>query len=152
MTTELTTIAQLNTAQIEAINTFLIEKNQATFTDAQINFLANIEELDVLGLATHCNLIRGYLGNFSYLHPLPLYQDENGKDYDDLMDEFLESIDKESYTQEDYDSMTKNQREIYKAQMAHHGVILSSGTGRSDVLFLNKDFQPVFIKFIIFNG
>lgn len=148
----MTNISQLNTAQIEAINAFLVKQNQSAFTEAQINFLTNIDDLDVLGLAAHCNLIRGYLGCFSHLHPHPLYQNQNGVNYDDLMDEFIEEINKESYGLEEYNNLTKNQREKYKAQMAHHGIILSSGTGRSDVLFLNKEYQPVFLKHIIFNG
>lgn len=152
MTIETNTVSQLTTAQIEAINAFLAEHNQQIFSDEQITFLANIETLDVLGMATHCNLVRGYFGSFSHIHPMPLYGDAEGVSYDDLMDEFLERIDKTEYEQDEYEALKKAERETYKAKMAHHGVILSSGTGRSDVLFLNKDFHPVFIKFIVFNG
>lgn len=151
MSAEINNITQLDEADISRINQFLADNNQQVFTQAQINFIANRDELDVLGLATHCNLIRGYFGSFSHIHNSPLYSDVNGYDYDTLADEELEGVNKEDYSEADYSDLVKEIKAKYKASVAESGIILSSGTGESDVLFLNLRAEPIFIKHVVFN-
>lgn len=152
MSTKLETIAQFDSAQISAINAYLVAENKAEFNPAQIHFLANLREVDVLGLSTHCNLIRGYLGDFEALCPHPLYVDINDRDYDDLMDEFKESLNPSDYDDAAYKALLLEKREEYRATMSHYGLILFSGAGESDVLFLNKALQPLYTKYIRFYG
>lgn len=152
MCDELLKLSQLNLEQIQGINQFLIDNNQPEFTADQINFLANIEQLDVLGLRTSSNLIRGYFGSFDHIHPSPLHSDVNGYDYDELTDCELETINKDDYSESDYKELVKEIKLKHKAKMAVSGLVLSSGTGRSDVLFLNAHHHPLFIKFVNFSN
>ena len=151
MRAEINNITQLDEEDISRINQFLADNNQQIFTKEQINFIENCEELDVLGLAKHCNLIRGYFGSFSHIHNSPLYSDVNGYDYDTLADEELESLNKEDYSESDYSALVKEIKAKYKASVAESGIILRSGTGESEVLFLNLHAEPIFIKHVVFN-
>ena len=144
-------ISQLDEKEISAINLYLVENGQPVFTNEQLNFLSNIDQLDVLGLATHCNLIRGFFGSFSHIHNSPLYGNVDGDDYDILADEELVGVNKDDYSEADYNDIVKQIKAKHKACVAESGIILSSGAGNSDVLFLNLRAEPIFIKHVIFN-
>lgn len=144
-------IAQLKAEQIVLINDYLKQHSLEAFSEAQLTFLNNIEEMDPLGLAVHCNLIRGYLGSFEHIPLSPLNWDENGNDCDSLMEEWLDSLNENDYATADLEELKSETLNEFKLQIAHHGLILSSGTGSSEVLFLNSEYQPLFLKFIRFN-
>lgn len=145
-------ISQLDEKEISAINLYLVENVQPVFTEEQLNFLSNIDQLDVLGLANHCNLIRGFFGSFSHIHNSPLYGNVDGYDYDSLTDEELVGVNKEDYSEADYCDLVKQIKTKHQASVAQTGIILNSGTGRSDVLFLNLRAEPIFIKHVSFNN
>lgn len=142
-------IGQFEDQVVEAINAFLNSKHQAVFEADQIHFLNNIGAMDVLGLRDCAGVIRGYLGDFSGRHYLGINAD--GRSLFQIKDNFEKSLNKDDYDPSDLEALIANHSNEAELTISTYGIILNSNkNSETEVLFLNKDYQPLYLNYVRF--
>ena len=143
------TIAQLEDEQIAAINTYLKQRNFEIFSAKQIEFLKDMREADVLSLTRGCAVVRGYLGDFSGRTLLGL--NSEGLSAKQALEQYKSQLDKDEYEPSDLAEIIADKTKEIESELAAHGIILDSGKyAESEILFLNKDFAPLYMKYVRF--
>lgn len=149
MSQTIETIAQLEDDQISAINAYLMQHNIEVFTAKQIEFLKNLDDLDVLSLASGCAVVRGYLGDFSGRNFIG--RNEEGLSIKQALDKYEDSLDKDDYEPNDLAELIADKTNELESEVAAHGIILFTGKyAESEILFLNKDFAPIYMNYVRF--
>ena len=136
-------IIDLSAKKIDTINQHLSANRLEIFSLAQLNFIKNIDDLDVLGMSKQCVGIRGY---FYQKSTSDFYLNVDGLDYDSLMDGFMDGLNIDDYSPADLEELKSNQKEIHKDQMVHHALILQSSGPKLNLplLYLNRNFEPLY--------
>lgn len=143
------TIAKLEDEQIEAINVFLKAHNREVFSAEQIEFIKNLDESDVLGLAQGCAVVRGYFGDFS--GRTNLGRNEEGLSAKQILDQYESQLDKGEYDPTDLAELLADQVKEVESEISLYGVILNTGKyAESEILFLSKDFSPLYLDYVRF--
>ena len=146
--TSYTAITDLHPDKIQEINAFLVANKKQNFSLAQLSFIRNMDELDVIGLSQGYSGIRGYFLKYSNRD---FNRDKNGKTCDTLLNDFMDSLNEDDYSSSDLENLKKVQRDLYKAEIVQYGLVLtSSHINRGlTVLYLNKKCKPLYIRHVI---
>jgi hypothetical protein len=139
-------ISSLASGQIEAINAFLHANNKLQFDKGQLAFLANIDTADALGLADCVSFLRGRFDCTSGDGCIGL--NAEGVSAEDAYKAYVTTLDAEDYDDSDYQKLLADFYAQATAETAAHGLTLHNAVNAStDVLYLNSNFEPLFIEF-----
>lgn len=138
------TIAALKSGMIAEINDYLTANNQKAFTDQEITFIECPYTSDPLGLLDAVRFVKGDFLDNSKCDLRYMHEDINGKDYDDLTDEYASSLNREDYSDDDYQSLIKEAKAEFKASIIKHALILTTTNNSTvELLLLNSDMKPL---------
>ncbi|OIH01753.1 hypothetical protein A7M79_19315 [Acinetobacter baumannii] len=142
------TVADLTKVQIDVINKYLVESNFAKFTSEQIDFLSQIDDRDVLGLAHCCQYVRGYFfDRDTLLADGYINVNENFLNINEIMNQFIENTDKNEYSNEDYQELIKTTKAEKTTEIPQYGIILNTSRSSStEILLLNTNLEPLNIE------
>lgn len=138
-------VGLLENDKIQSINKFLQSFGMSGFDNDAILFLQDPHTSDPLGLRLAVRFVRGYFLDHSVAtHSNLFHQDINGKDYDELLDEYKASLNPDDYSEEDYKGLVAEAKEEFKDAMVKHALILGSTNSNTvDLLLLNREMKPL---------